>query len=83
MLISEAIAQTAAPAASDEQADAAPDGEPGDGALPADPAAPRAVDAALLGRQVGLAQRIVDEKPDDALHALRKMLANPEPENAR
>ena len=29
------------------------------------------------------AQRIVDEKPDDALHALRKMLANPEPENAR
>lgn len=73
----------AAPAASDEQADAAPDGELGDGAHPADPAAPRAVDAALLGRQVGLAQRIVDEKPDDALHALRKMLASTEPENAR
>lgn len=73
----------AAPAASDEQADAAPDGEPGNGAHAADPAAPRAVDATLLGRQVGLAQRIVDEKPDDALHALRKMLASTEPENAR
>ncbi len=35
------------------------------------------VDAALLGRQVSLAQRIVEEKPDDALHALRQMLANP------
>jgi len=36
-----------------------------------------AVDAALLGRQVSLAQRIVEEKPDDALHALRLMLAQP------
>ena len=74
----------AAPAATDAQAEDAPDGEPGDGtADPADPAAPRPVDATLLGRQVGLAQRIVDEKPDDALLALRKMLANPEPESAR
>ncbi len=71
-------------AATDAQAEDAPDGEPGDGtADPADPAAPRPVDATLLGRQVGLAQRIVDEKPDDALLALRKMLANPEPESAR
>ena len=74
----------AAPAATDAQAEDAPDGEPGDDAAdPADPAAPRPVDATLLGRQVGLAQRIVDEKPDDALRALRKMLANSEPENAR
>ena len=36
-----------------------------------------AIDAELLGRQVNLAQRIVEEKPDDALHALRQMLAQP------
>ena len=74
----------AAPAATDEQAAAATEGESGeDSRDPANPASDRPVDATLLGRQVGLAQRIVDEKPDDALHALRKMLANPEPENAR
>lgn len=33
-----------------------------------------ASDPALLGRQVGLAQRIVEEKPEDALVALRQML---------
>lgn len=44
--------------------------EPGDQADPA-------VDAALLGRQVSLAQRIVEEQPEDALQALRKMLADP------
>jgi flagellar M-ring protein FliF len=38
------------------------------------------VDAALLGRQVGLAQRIVEEKPDDALVALRAMLGQPKAE---
>lgn len=43
---------------------------------PVDPAA-GAVDAALLGRQVSLAQRIVDEKPEDALLALRQMLGMP------
>jgi flagellar M-ring protein FliF len=37
-----------------------------------------AVDAALLGRQVGLAQRIVTESPDDALQALRSMLGQPQ-----
>ena len=44
---------------------------------------PPALDAALLGRQVGLAQRIVEEKPDDALVALRALLgqstAEPQP----
>ena len=35
---------------------------------------PPALDAALLGRQVGLAQRIVEEKPNDALVALRALL---------
>lgn len=34
-----------------------------------------AADPAMLGRQVSLAQRIVEEKPDDALNALRQMLA--------
>lgn len=34
-----------------------------------------AVDAAMLGRQVGIAQQIVDEKPDEAVLALRQMLA--------
>lgn len=36
-----------------------------------------AVDAALLGRQVSLAQRIVEEKPDSAVIALRQMLGQP------
>ena len=38
---------------------------------------PAANDPALLGRQVGLAQRIVEEKPDDALVALRALLGQP------
>lgn len=44
-------------------------------------AASAAINSALLGQQVSLAQRIVEEKPDDALHALRQMLAqaNTEP----
>ena len=46
------------------------DGEGGRAAAPAKTAA----DPALLGRQVGLAQRIVEEKPDDALVALRSLL---------
>ena len=44
----------------------------GDTALPRK--APAAADPAMLGRQVGLAQRIVEEKPDDALVALRALL---------
>ncbi len=46
------------------------EGEGGAAAMPAKVAA----DPALLGRQVGLAQRIVEEKPDDALVALRSLL---------
>lgn len=53
---------------------------PGDPDLPA-PAdaadaqsAPAADDSALLGKQVELAQRLVEEKPEDALVALRRML---------
>ncbi|MGB7655705.1 MAG: flagellar basal-body MS-ring/collar protein FliF [Novosphingobium sp.] len=49
------------------------------GAAPV-PGAP--VDAAVLGRQVGLAQRIVEEKPEDALVALRAMLGQPAAEAA-
>ncbi len=45
-------------------------GEGGAAAAPAKAAA----DPALLGRQVGLAQRIVAEKPDDAVAALRALL---------
>ena len=60
--------------------------EPADGAEPGTPVALRppagtAVDAALLGRQVGLAQRIVEEKPADALVALRALLTQPGADN--
>ncbi|MFM5924033.1 MAG: flagellar basal-body MS-ring/collar protein FliF [Novosphingobium sp.] len=58
--------------------------EPGDGSAAdeggegsAAALAPPATDAALLGKQVGLAQRIVEEKPEDALLALRQMLGAP------
>lgn len=44
------------------------------GAAPAINHAQTAADTALLGKQVGLAQRIVEEKPDDALSALRALL---------
>ncbi|WP_374526869.1 flagellar basal-body MS-ring/collar protein FliF [Novosphingobium sp.] len=68
------------PAAASEAALIGEDGEP----IPT-PANPLtgAVDAALLGRQVSLAQRIVEEKPEDALHALRQMLASPAEEAAQ
>ncbi|AXB75646.1 flagellar basal-body MS-ring/collar protein FliF [Novosphingobium sp. P6W] len=36
--------------------------------------------AELLSRQLGLAQRIVAEKPESAVHVLRQMLAEPAPE---
>ena len=64
--------------------DPAPAGERNNGS-----AAPRTlpmhgpVDAAVLGRQVGLAQRIVEEKPEDALVALRAMLGQSAAETAR
>jgi flagellar M-ring protein FliF len=56
--------------------------------LPARPEEPEAeatatgIDATLLGRQVGFAQRLVDEKPESAVKALRQMLAQPDPEAA-
>ncbi len=68
-------------AADPENPDAPADGEAA-AATPGNSAAP-AVDAALLGRQVGLAQRIVEEKPEDALLALRKMLGQPTAEQAQ
>lgn len=55
------------------------DGAPANAAqLPApDVAAPAgATEAELLGRQVGFAQRLVAEKPDSAVIALRQMLAS-------
>lgn len=46
------------------------------------PALDQPTDAALLGRQVGLAQRVVTEKPDEAVQALRAMLARENAEKA-
>jgi flagellar M-ring protein FliF len=40
------------------------------------------LDAAALGQQVGLAQRIVAERPDEAVLALREMLAPPAEQGA-
>jgi flagellar M-ring protein FliF len=40
------------------------------------------VDPELLGKQVGLAQQLVREKPDTAVAALRQMLKDPEAEPA-
>ena len=58
------------------------DEEDGEGAAPAQRAAIAApIDAATLGAQVGLAQRIALEKPDEAVLALREMLT-PAPEPA-
>ncbi|HMT46541.1 MAG TPA: flagellar basal-body MS-ring/collar protein FliF [Novosphingobium sp.] len=62
------------PAPEASAAEAAAPGEDG----PAGDPTPAATDADLLGRQVSLAQRIVEEKPDDALLALRRMLAQPQ-----
>jgi flagellar M-ring protein FliF len=41
------------------------------------------VDAELLSQQVGLAQRIATERPDDAVVALRQMLTPPAAEPAQ
>jgi flagellar M-ring protein FliF len=45
------------------------------GELPASASTSEASDPALLERQIGLAQRIAAEKPDEAAQALRDMLA--------
>lgn len=42
-----------------------------------------AIDPDILNRQVGLAQRLVHEKPDSAVAALRQMLQPPAAESAR
>ncbi len=44
------------------------------GLAPPSPAADAGQDQALLGKQVELAQRMVDEKPEEAIVALRRML---------
>ena len=38
-------------------------------------AAPTRIDGAVIGRQIELAQRMVEEKPEQAVVALRRMLA--------
>ncbi len=79
-------AQPAIAADGDTEAGDGPDGADGAAAasgaaaLPAGPVG-AAVDTALLSQQVGLAQRLVQEKPHSAVAALREMLNDqPEPE---
>ncbi len=50
---------------------------------PEEPTPVPAVDHDMLGKQVGLAQRLVREQPDTAVAALRQMLATSEAEPAR
>jgi flagellar M-ring protein FliF len=40
------------------------------------------IDAEMLSRQVDLAQKLVADKPESAVAALRQMLGTPEPEPA-
>ena len=76
-------AQPAIAADGESEAGDGPDGAAaasGAAALPAGPVG-AAVDTALLSQQVGLAQRLVQEKPHSAVAALREMLNDqPEPE---
>lgn len=65
----------------DGAAPAAPSGAPGMLPVAQDPVT-GAVDAELLSQQVSLAQRLVQEKPDSAIAALRQMLKQPEGEAA-
>ncbi|KUR70960.1 flagellar basal-body MS-ring/collar protein FliF [Novosphingobium sp. FSW06-99] len=71
----------------DAGADADDTDEDGDAASPAaitdKSTAREPVDPEMLGKQVGLAQRLVREKPDTAVAALRQMLTDPETEPAR
>jgi flagellar M-ring protein FliF len=61
------------------------EGEPATdpGPRPAKAAASEPVDPEMLGKQVGLAQRLVREKPDTAVAALRQMLTDQEAEPTR
>ncbi len=76
----------------DEDDDDVGNGEDEGGAGPTGAAAERAaitdartgqIDPELLSAQVSLAQRLVAEKPDSAVEALRQMLKEPEEEGAR
>jgi flagellar M-ring protein FliF len=66
-----------------DETDDAPEDAASDGARPAKAAASEPVDPEMLGKQVGLAQRLVREKPDTAVAALRQMLTDQEAEPSR
>ena len=61
----------------------APDSDDAGGAVQASAVQDNGADAAALGRQVSLAQRIVQEKPADAVAALQQMLGNGKVEPVR
>ena len=71
-----------APADDDTEDEAAED-TPRPDMTPAQNPETGAVDPELLGRQVGLAQQLVREKPDTAVAALRQMLKDPDMEPAQ
>jgi flagellar M-ring protein FliF len=77
----------ALPSPADEIDGPAGNGEPRGNAqrpmLIADASAHNPADPDMLGRQVGLAQQLVREKPDTAVAALRQMLKEPALEPAR
>lgn len=63
-----------APAAGDNRDETTIDEETGETVVRPRPALKAPVDPAELGQQLGLAQRIAAERPDDAVLALREML---------
>lgn len=63
-----------APAAGDDRDETTIDEETGETVVRPRPALKAPVDPAELGQQLGLAQRIAAERPDDAVLALREML---------
>lgn len=69
--------------ADDDGADEPAEDTPRPGMTPAQDPETGAVDPELLGRQVGLAQQLVREKPDTAVAALRQMLKDPDMEPAQ
>lgn len=75
-----ALKGNSAAAAREEQAAAAAAPEPEQLAFEEDVTDPETgeIDPEALGRQVNFAQRLVAEKPDAAVHALRQMLSSPE-----
>ncbi|MFM6832235.1 MAG: flagellar basal-body MS-ring/collar protein FliF, partial [Novosphingobium sp.] len=71
-----------AEAEAEEEAEAITADEMAEALQPAQNAETGVVDAEALARQVSLAQRLVVEKPDNALVALKQMLNTPEEEAA-